>query len=386
MLQALEVPWGYTWSEPPRESPLPLRQSVPRLLIAAGVLSSLAPPLSAQAVAMSTRQLAPGVHAVMTDPRGLISDSNVLIIINDADVVVVDANILPQSARWVVAEIRKLTDKPVRYVVNTHWHSDHHYGNAVYRDAYPGVEFIQHSFTREQLITRDEPSLAKNVETEYPRIIAAYELALTSGKLADGRDVSPERRVVIHDLLRIYRAFVTEMAVTPVMPGTLVVDDSLVLHRGARRIVVKHLGRGNTSGDLIVHLPVERIVATGDLVVNPVPFGYFSHYGDWPNTLRALKRLDATTIIPGHGPVMTEWTYTDQVIELLESVWAQVKSAVADGADLDATRRRVNLDAFRDRFAGTDTRLLGSFANNFVTPSVEAAFLELTTGTPLKAP
>jgi glyoxylase-like metal-dependent hydrolase (beta-lactamase superfamily II) len=322
----------------------------------------------------------------MTDPLGLISDSNVLILINDADVVVVDTNILPHSARWVVAEIRKLTNKPVRYVVNTHWHSDHHYGNAVYREAYPGVEFIQHSFTREQLITRDMPTLAKNVETEYPRIIAAYEQALSSGKLADGREVTPERREVINNLLRIYRAFVAEMKVAAVTPGTLIVDDSLVIHRGARRIVVKHLGRGNTAGDLVVHLPVERIVATGDLVVNPVPFGYYSHYGDWPNTLRALKRLDAATIIPGHGPVMTDWTYTDQVIELLESVWTQVKAAVADGADLEATRKRVNLDAFRDRFAGTNARLLGSFANNLVTPSVEAAFLELTTGSPLKAP
>ena len=63
-----------------------------------------------------------------------------------------------------------------------------------------------------------------------------------------------------------------------------------------------------------------------------------------------------------------------------------MKAAVADGADLEATRKRVNLDAFRDRFAGTNARLLGSFTNNLVTPSVEAAFLELTTGTPLKAP
>ena len=84
---------------------MPLHRFGLRLLIAASVLwCSRVPSLSAQAVAMSTRQLAPGVHAVITDPRGLISDSNVLIIINDADVVVVDANILPQSfavqLRW----------------------------------------------------------------------------------------------------------------------------------------------------------------------------------------------------------------------------------------------------------------------------------------------
>jgi cyclase len=338
---------------------------------------------SAQAVTMTTRELAPGVHAVLTDPRGLISDSNVLLVINESDVVVVDANILPQSARHVVAEIRKLTDKPVRYVVNTHWHSDHHYGNAVYRDAYPGVEFIQHPFTRAQIIARDIPTLAKNVAENYPRVIASYEKALVDGKLADGREVTPERRATINELLRIYRAFVGEMGATAPIPGTVTVTDSLVLHRGARRIVIRYLGRGNTAGDLIVHLPQERIVATGDLVVSPSPFGFFSHYGDWSATLRALKGIDAATILPGHGGIMTDWTYVDRLIELIESVWTQVKAAVADGADLEATRKRVNLDAFRDRFAGTDPRLVSSFTNNFVTPSVEAAWRELTAGSPL---
>ena len=347
---------------------------------------ALAPSLMAQAVSISMRQLAPGVHAAMADPRGLISDSNVLIIINDADVVVVDSNILPQSARWVVAEIRKLTPLPVRYVVNTHWHSDHHYGNAVYRDAYPGVEFIQHPFTREQLIARDMPALKKNVEVEYPRIIASYDRALADGKLADGREVTPERRVRINELLRIYRAFVTEMAVSPVIPGTLLVQDSLVIQRGERRIIVKFLGRGNTAGDLVVHLPMERIVATGDLVVSPAPFGYYSHYSEWPATLRALKQIDAATVIPGHGPMLTDWSYVDQLIELTGSVWTQVKAAVAAGADLEATRKRVDLTAFRDRFVGTDERMRGSFDANFIAPAVEAAFLELTTGTPLKAP
>jgi cyclase len=364
------------------------RPAVVGVSFLAGVVASLtlAPLLAAQAVAISMRQLAPGVHAAMTDPLGLISDSNVLIIINDADVVVVDSNILPQSARWVVAEIRKLTPKPVRYVINTHWHSDHHYGNAVYLGAYPGVEFIQHPFTREQLIARDMPALKKNVEVEYPKIITNYEKALADGKLADGREVTPERRVRINDLLRIYRGFVTEMAVTPVIPGTLLVTDSLVIQRGSRSIVVTFLGRGNTAGDLVVHLPQERIVATGDLVVSPSPFGYFSHYGEWSATLRALKRLDVATIIPGHGPLMTDWEYADQLIELIESVWAQVTAAVAAGADLEATKKRVNLDSFRDRFAGTDARLRGSFDANFLTPAVESAWREQTTGTPLTPP
>lgn len=72
----------------------------------------------------------------------IIVDANNVFIINDNDVVVVDANGAPGITREVVAALRKITSKPVRYVINTHWHDDHIRGNKVYRDAFPGVEFI----------------------------------------------------------------------------------------------------------------------------------------------------------------------------------------------------------------------------------------------------
>ena len=330
------------------------------------------------------RQLAPGVYAILQRQPFIISDSNVLLIINDEDVIVVDANILPGSARHVIGEIRKLTPKPVRYVINTHWHSDHHYGNAAYREAYPGVEFIQHPTTRREIIARDIPALAKNLETEYPRIIGDLRKQLETGKTQAGADLTEAQRTRLTSLIAIYERFLTEMKGSAPVPGTLVVQDSLVLHRGERTIVVKYLGRGNTAGDLVVHLPKERIVATGDLVVRPIPFAFFSHLGDWPNTLRALKNLDAGTIMPGHGQLMTEWSYVDRLIPLIESTWDQVRQAVASGADLDATRKRVNLDRFRDAFSGTDERNRQQFANLFQNPAVEAAFKELRPDTTRK--
>src|SRR5688500_3352045 len=118
-------------------------------LIALGMSTMVPPSLAdAQLAPYRVRELAPGVHAVVREmvPRG-ISDSNVLIIINDTDVVVVDANIFPASAREMIAEVRKLTTKPVRYLVNTHWHSDHHYGNHAWQLAFPGVEIVQHDNT-----------------------------------------------------------------------------------------------------------------------------------------------------------------------------------------------------------------------------------------------
>jgi cyclase len=322
------------------------------------------------------QQLAPGVHAVIRHPLpGGASDSNVLIVINEADVVVVDANILPSSARQVVAEIRKLTPLPVRYLINTHFHSDHHYGNQVYRDDYPGVEILQHPRTRELVVGEDMPSLKKNLEEEYPAVIARLRKALETGKRSSGEAVTQEQREQFTVALGLYETFLEDMKDTALLPGTLTVADRLVLHRGARTIVVQFLGRGNTPGDLVVHLPQERIVATGDLVVHPVPFAFGSFLADWPETLRQLAKLDAATILPGHGEIQHDWNYVEQLIPLLESTWEQVRQAVASGADLEGTLAAVKVDAFLPAFGGEAARQ--QFEYLFRSPAVEAAYQEL---------
>lgn len=357
-------------SRPPAQSRLH-RRIVRTLLLA----PTVAFPLGAQPDPYRVTELAPGVLAVVRKVlTNGVSDSNVLVVINDDDVVVVDANIFPSSAREVIAEIRKRTSKPVRYVVNTHFHSDHHYGNAEYRNAFPGVEFISHPRTRERILSEDIPSLKKNVEVEYPAIIARYEKALATGKRSDGTDVSTNDRKRMAELLEVYRFFLRDVQTMQQVPATITVADSLVLLRGERSIVVKWLGRGNTEGDLVVHLPRERVVATGDLVVSPVPFGFGSFPGDWATTLRALKGLGVTGIMPGHGEIMTEWSYVDRLIPMLDSVAIQVKRSVAAGADLAATRKAVNFEPFRNLFAGSDPRLREGFDRNFATPIVESAF------------
>lgn len=345
-----------------------------RLLLLA---SLILPPPSARAQGPYTvRELADGVYAVVRGPFQ-ISDSNVLFIVNDDDVVVVDANIFPSSAREVIAEIRKVTSKPVRFVINTHWHSDHHYGNGAYAREYPGVQFIQHENTRRDIIARDVPTLATNLETEYPKQAAAYRRALETGVTSTGATVTPTMRTNFQALLGIYETFLADMRTTPVVPGTITFRDSLILHRGERRIAIKYLGLGNTAGDVVVHLPRERILATGDLVVHPMPYSFFSYLREWPGTLRALKALDATTIVPGHGTIQADWSYVDELIPLIESTWEQVSRAVESGADLDETRKRVDLERFRVRFTAGDSTQRGVFDYLFTNAAIDAAFQQL---------
>jgi glyoxylase-like metal-dependent hydrolase (beta-lactamase superfamily II) len=137
---------------------------------------------------------------------------------------------------------------------------------------------------------------------------------------------------------------------------------------------------------LVVHLPTERVVATGDLVVAPIPFGFESFVSDWSATLRRLKSLDAVRIMPGHGNVMSDWSYADRLTTMLDSVWAQSSRAIASGSDLEATRRAVDFAPFRAQFAGDDERARRAFDGLFATPIVESVYKELRPPSPPARP
>ena len=123
-----------------------------RLCLFALFVFAAAPAALAQAGGFELVKLAEGVYAATrTEPPGLTVNGNSVFIINEADVVVVDATLTPGTAREGLAALRKLTDKPVRYVVNTHWHDDHVMGNVAYREAFPGADFVAHERTREYL-------------------------------------------------------------------------------------------------------------------------------------------------------------------------------------------------------------------------------------------
>jgi glyoxylase-like metal-dependent hydrolase (beta-lactamase superfamily II) len=150
----------------------------------------------------------------------------------------------------------------------------------------------------------------------------------------------------------------------------------LILKRGERTIAIRFMGRGNTRGDLSVWLPNERILATGDLLVNPVPYSFGSYLSEWAKTLGHLRALPAVAVVPGHGAIQRDWVYLDLFVEMLESTLSQAKDAVAKGLDLEATRKAVNLASFRERFAKGDDLKGRAFDAFYATPAVERAWLE----------
>ncbi|HEV2763901.1 MAG TPA: MBL fold metallo-hydrolase [Pyrinomonadaceae bacterium] len=334
----------------------------------------------AQTEKFDTVKVAEGVYAtVRRDSPGLAAEANNVFIINADDVIVVDTNISASSTREVLSALRKLTPKPVSYVVNTHWHDDHVLGNQVYVEAFPGVEFVAHARTREYLpalgLSRRQQALAG-----VPGFLQRLTDLLAKNTSLAGGPLTEEERAAYSNDLKIGERFAAETPAARVVLPTLTVEDHLTLHRGGRTIEIRHLGRGHTAGDLVVHLPAEGIVVAGDLVVWPVPYvgAEQSHVGEWAATLDKLLALRPNVIVPGHGPVMREDSYVRLLARMFASVKQQTDAAVARGETLEQARGSVSLEEFRKQIVGDSQFRAVLFRSYVAGPAVAAAYREAT--------
>ncbi|HYD54830.1 MAG TPA: MBL fold metallo-hydrolase [Gemmatimonadaceae bacterium] len=305
--------------------------------------------------AFTVERLADGVYAVLRrEPLGLGGDPNNLFVVRDSDVVVVDAHFSPGATREVIAAIRGVTRKPVRWVINTHWHDDHVTGNAAYREAYPGVRFVAHDGMRRDLLGQGAENRERFIASA-PRTAAFLRELVATRRTVEGKTASDGERRAYERYADLIERFAREAPTAAIVPPDTTFTDRLVLRQGGRTIEVRHLGAGHTRGDVVVLLPAERIIAAGDLVIHPVPFvGSTSLPGEFGATLERLAALQPRVIVPGHGALLRDTRYLHRVAALLASVREQVGAAVARGETLEQARARVDLDAFRREFADGD--------------------------------
>ena len=276
--------------------------------------------------------IADGVYAIIHDdatdewPHG-----NTGVIVGKDAVLVVDSNYLPSRAEADIALIRRVTDKPVRYLVITHWHFDHNNGTVAYRKAYPGVTVVS------------ERETARFVElnaTWWSRMSAASgsekrrSLKEKEAELANTSDASAKQALA--SLVRRRQAELEELARLEVVTPDLVFDKGLTLDLGARQVQLRDWGRANSPHDTTVYLPDERILFTGDIVVqSPLPYSGASWPVPWIEVLRAIEAVPVAALVPGHGPVQRDHAYTRQVRELLERVTSRVEAMAREGKTLE---------------------------------------------------
>jgi len=302
-----------------------------------------------------------GIYAIRhkdgpdTNPQG-----NTVVIVGERDVLVVDSGYLPSSAREDIAQIRLWTDRPVRYLVNTHWHPDHIRGNAAYRDAFPDVAIIAHPKTLELEKGFDEPNLVR-----YRARLEALKTQVASGKGADGKRLSAAERQEAATTLERRTAVAREFdGYVPAYPSLLVADE-MSLDLGARTVEIRNLGSGHTVGDLVVWIPEEKVLVTGDLVVYPVPYWFAGQPYDLIRALETIDAMDLKAIVPGHGSVLHDKEHLRRMLELLKWTRDQVVHEVRTRGSLSSkeedVRKAIDFGAAEKQFAGDDADNLEFF-------------------------
>jgi cyclase len=277
------------------------------------------------------RKVADGVHVAVARPAYKVN-SNTVIVETDDGCLVVDSHSKPSAARVVLQQLRDLTPKPVRYVVNTHFHWDHWQGNEVYPAAYPNVEVITNDITREAMVRKSLKRIQDHIRT------VPTEIAALKAQLAAATD--PGQRAELGSSLRQAEAYLEEVrALRPTLP-TMAFENTMRIFKRDREIHLRYLGRAHTEGDVFVYLPREKLVVTGDAVIAWTPFMGDGYPEDWVRTLDRLERLDFSLMLMGHGePAGREWltVFRAYIHDLVEAVRRETVS----GATLDEVKRRV---------------------------------------------
>jgi glyoxylase-like metal-dependent hydrolase (beta-lactamase superfamily II) len=330
--------------------------------------------------AVEIEQLADGVYVARRPISWRLPvQANVTIVINDEDVVLVDGAGLPAHAEHIVAAIRDLTDKPVSTILTTHWHGDHNLGYGVFRREYPDVRIVAHEKTRY--------SMANGVMN--------YALGATEEAVAPGIDRMQQRAADAEaagepaEIIAFWKSYaqdygpqLREYIDIEIVLADETFSDRYVLHRGDRTIEFLYLGNANTDGDAIMWLPREKIVATGDIVVAPTPYGFGSYPGEWGDTLRAIKALGYDMLVPGHGDVQRDSRYVDTLINLMDDISEQGRAAIAGGVDSEeALRETVDFSTHVKAIAGDNPLYQFLFDMWFGQPIIESVFIEANGGT-----
>jgi cyclase len=317
-------------------------------LIGFVVLGLVALAATAAAQSYDVVKVADGVYAGVG--RGEVG-SNGTFIVNQDDVVVVDTQRRPAWARDLITEIKKVTNKPVRYVINTHYHLDHWLGNEAYVDAYgPGVTFIAQTNTRQDAIERGIPGAKDNIAKDIPDQIGKLQKMLADGKDDKGNPLTADSRKLVKQQLDSQKATLDVLKSARYVVPTVTYDKSLVLNDGDREIDLMYLGRGHTRGDTVVYLPKDKVVITGDLVNARIPVFRDGHAAEWVEVLNAITKLDWDFLIPGHGDVERGRGHILELTGYIRDLSAAAKDAVAKGMTADQAVQTIDLKKYGREF------------------------------------
>jgi len=304
----------------------------------------------------SRTELTPGVFLFTTPGYGDVGlDGNSIAVLSRDGVLVFDTNGTPRASAAVLAEIRKLTPQPVRWIVNSHWHWDHWYGTETYQQAFPDVRIVSHEKNRQLMMG---PALEFNrpgLEKGLPGYLETLEKRAAAD--ASLKPLLAEDRFFLEQKTRVRHTF-----------PNVTFSDRLTIEMGERHIEVLNYGRGVTPGDAIVYLPAEKLLLVGDLIVNPITFALSGFPTEWLRVLERIDALDTTTIVTGHGAPLRDKALLRTTMEVFRVLLREGKAAKERGLTPDQAKDAI-MPGLRDlmlQLTGDDEAKNGAFRTQLV--------------------
>ena len=338
-----------------------IRSAVLASLVIAGALTAWIAPSSTSAQGAGVRHRMTKITETIyrADAPGTPGiNSTSWVFINDADVLVTDSEGSPASALSLLAGVASVTSKPVRYLVDTHFHIDHAYGSSALPSS---VQIIGSDFTRRMLTGPEarEGVTFKNFTDPIPGRIDNLRKQIAA-------EADPQKKATLEGQLASQEATLKVYSGNfPLQPPNVTVKSTMSIWSGNKEFQIMWIGRAHTAGDLVVYVPSERAAASGDILFKAmVGWQGDAFPNDHPATLDALKKLDIDLLLPGHGDHIQGKAKVDTAIANMQAYlreeWRQASAAKQQGASPDDALKKMDLSKFRDAYG------------NGVTPSLAA--------------
>ena len=287
--------------------------------------------------------------------------SNAMVLVGEFDTLVVDSHVTPSAARTLLDSLLVITDKPVRYLVNSHYHFDHAHGNQSFP---PGIEIIGHEFTRAKLSgtlgnVLDE-STFRSFSDPVPSLVATL-----GEQIASESDLA--KKAELQERLRVQTDYMNAIDEVVPTPPNITLADKMTLFQvvpeGSREIQLLHFGRAHTGGDVVIFLPKEKVVFTGDMMLPGLAYMGDGHVDEWPDALEGLKALDFDTWLPGHGPVMRSKVPISNFQDYLRDLWVKSNELYRLGVEWQEAAKQIDMtnharNYFQIRGPGVDPRAI----------------------------
>lgn len=355
-----------------------------RLSLLAALLGSVA----ATAAPQTAEQQAPGflqkierisphVHLLRQAETYFFDGVGNIVVVEQRDgLVLVDSGGLFGSGQRAIGLIKAISPKPVKAVVITHWHSDHNLGLSAMIRAWPKMQIIAHEATIQAMLEGRPPGVprasSKDFETKRAASYANSFARAREQELA--APSSPPEHAALERELATLEIRIADLAGTYTVIPNRSFKHRLHISDPVASVDVLFLGRANTAGDTLLWVPSERVLATGDVVDQPIPFMFDVYPSEMLRVFDRIRALKPRVLIPGHGQALP-LSYLDRVARLVLQVQQQVTPLARRNLSLEEVRKEAHFP-HPDEFAGADPWLQSYFRQYALDPLIDSVYRE----------